>query len=69
MRGRGTYNEVKNISMNNPWTVVVPAPRVVRTLRVPGVIAWIIAAPWIRKVISGVRNLVQGRLTVMPPRI
>ena len=31
-----TSSAVKNISMNRPWTIEVPPPRFVRTVRGPG---------------------------------
>lgn len=60
-----TYKEVRNISINNPCTIEVPPPRVVRQFKVPGVIAWMIAAPC-----SSAHSAQFGwRLTVIPPRI
>ena len=60
-----TYKEVRNISINNPCTIEVPPPRVVRQFKVPGVIAWMIAAPC-----SSAHSAQFGwGLTVIPPRI
>ena len=51
-----TYKEVRNISINRPWTMDVPPPRVVKQFKVPGVIAWMMAAPYLVSWVSDTKG-------------